>query len=120
MNPIIQGFSDGLPVADDARVNLAYYDSSSRGWVSVSGRARVTADRERIHEMYQSSWKLWLGDEGGVRDGGPDDPRIILLDVQIESAVFFEPASKPRQLFQLARAAITGERAELGTTHTRR
>lgn len=104
-------------LAEDARINLAYYDGGFRGWVSVSGIARVTADRERIHELYSATWKMWLGDEGGVRDGGPDDPRIILLDVEIDSAVYFEPNSKPKQLFELVRAAVSGEQAELGETH---
>lgn len=104
-------------IASDARVNLAYYDSGSRAWVSVSGLARVTADRKRIHDLYSPTWKIWLGDEGGVRDGGPDDPRIILLDVTIESAIYFEPNAKPRQIYELVKAAITGDRPELGETH---
>lgn len=105
-------------ISEDARVNLAYYDSGSRAWVSVSGAAWLNTDRQRIHDLYSEMWKVWLGDEGGLRDGGPDDPRIVLLVVAVDSAVYFEPASKPRQLFQIARAVVTGEEAELGETHT--
>ena len=104
-------------IADDSRVNLAYYDDGSKAWVSVAGSARLTADRQRIEELYEDTWKIWLGDEGGVRDGSASDPRIILLDVAVESAVYFEPHSKPRQVYGMVKGLVTGERADLGETH---
>ena len=37
----------------DPQVNLGYYKDSSREYVSVSGRARVTQDKALIHELYK-------------------------------------------------------------------
>ncbi len=59
-----------------ATLNLAYYKDRMREWVSVSGTATSSQDRRAIRELYRKDWKAWFGDEGGERDGGPDDPRL--------------------------------------------
>ena len=98
----------------DPNVSLGYYDSGSREWVSVSGTASITQDRARIHELYAPDWKLWFSDEGGERDGGPDDPRLALILVDTRSVVYMKANSKPRVLFEIARAFATGQAPELG------
>jgi general stress protein 26 len=72
----------------DPNINLAYYKERTREWVSVSGVARVVRDRSKIRELYEPTWKVWFPDEGGVRDGGPEDPRIVLIAVEARSAHF--------------------------------
>ncbi len=100
---------------DEPQVNLAYYNQSSREYVSVSGRARVTQDKAMIHELYQPDWRAWLGDEGGARDGGPDDPRIALIEVEAESAYYLK-STQPRliALFSVAKAIATGNPPKAG------
>jgi general stress protein 26 len=102
-------------VEDEPQVNLGYYKDRTREYVSVSGRARVVRDRARIHELYQPDWKAWLGDEGGERDGGPDDPRIGLIEVVADSAYYLK-SNKPQllQLFSVAKAITTGEPPNAG------
>lgn len=99
----------------DSNVNLAYCKSSGREFVSVSGHARITQDRELIRQLYRPDWKAWLEDEGGERDGGPDDPRIVLIEVQAESASYLK-VDEPRVVtwFKLARAMVTGDRPNIG------
>src|SRR4051812_9906573 len=72
----------------EPQVNVAYYNSGTREWVSVSGRVKISTDRNRIRALYKPDWKIWFADEGGERDGGPDDPRLALLFVTVESAVY--------------------------------
>lgn len=99
----------------DPHVNLGYFDTGSREWVSVSGIARISTDRERIRALYSPDWRIWFGREDDVRDGGPDDPRLALILVEADSVVYLkQEKSKPVILFEVARAAITGARAELG------
>lgn len=45
----------------------------------------------------------------------PDDPRLVLIGVDIEAASFLE-ASKPQPvvLYEVAKSLLTGDRAELG------
>jgi general stress protein 26 len=99
----------------DPNVCLGYYDDGSKEWVSVSGTARVSQDRKRIRELYAPDWKAWFGDEGGARDGGPDDPRLALIVVDAHTVTYMKSKhSKPRVLFELAKGMVTGETAELG------
>lgn len=73
-------------ISFDPNVNLAYYKDRARQWVSVAGLARVIRDRARIRELYEPSWKAWFPDEGEPRNGGPDDPRMVLVAVEARSA----------------------------------
>jgi len=96
---------------EEPHVNLAYYKDRTREWVSVSGRAILSRDRDLIDSLYQADWKAWLGDEGdGVRDGGPHDPRIGLILVEAESVVYSKSdRPMPLVLFQVVKSMITGE-----------
>ncbi len=101
----------------DAHVNLAYYRDRTKEWVSVSGTAAVSQDRLAIAELYQPDWKAWFGDEGDVRDGGPDDPRIALILVDVDSVTYLKQ-DKPRPLilFEVLKGMVTGTRPNLGET----
>jgi len=102
----------------DPHVNLAYYKPNSYEWVSVSGVARLIRDRAKIAELYEPDWKGWFGSEGGERDGTANDPRIVLIAVDVHAAVFLEvDKPKPVVLFELMKGWLTGERAEPGQTH---
>ncbi|HEY8310296.1 MAG TPA: pyridoxamine 5'-phosphate oxidase family protein [Gemmatimonadaceae bacterium] len=96
-------------------VNLAYYNNKSREWVSVSGTARIVTDRDLIRTLYKPDWKAWFGDEGGVRNGGPNDPRLVLIEVEAHEATYLK-SNEPRavQLFKVAKALITGDTPKIG------
>jgi general stress protein 26 len=97
-------------IALDPNVNLSFYRDRTREWVSVSGSAIISRDRNLIRGLYQADWKAWLGDEGGERDGGPDDPRIALILVSADSVTYSKKdRPTPMVLFSLAKAMITGE-----------
>ena len=97
-------------LANDPHVNLAFYKDRTREWVSVSGTAVVSRDKRLIHEMYKPDWRAWLGDQGGERDGGPDDPRIALVLVEAQSVIYSkQDRPTPVVLFEIARAMVTGD-----------
>ena len=107
-----------LDLARDPQVNLAYYRNRTREWVSVSGVAKISTDRSKVRELYRPDWKAWFGDEGGVHDGTAEDPRMVLIGVTVESALFMEVTKpKPVILFELIRGVLTGKAPRLGTTH---
>ncbi|MBA3443793.1 MAG: pyridoxamine 5'-phosphate oxidase family protein [Gemmatimonadales bacterium] len=96
-------------------VNLSYYRDRTREWVSVSGTATISQDRRAIHELYQPDWKAWFGDEGGERDGGPDDPRLALISVEVHSVSYLKvDKPKPLVLFEVAKAMVTGTPPNIG------
>lgn len=86
----------------DPRVNVSYAGKGS--WVSISGRATVVDDRQRLREYWSSFTDLFL-------DGGPDDPNVILLLVTAESAEYWggEPGGRAGQLVRIVKSAVTGQ-----------
>jgi len=98
-------------LARDPHVNVSYYKDRTREWVSVSGRAVLSRDRDLIDSLYQPDWKIWLGDQGdGKRTGGPHDPRIALVLVEAEHVVYTKKdRATPIVLFQMIKARVTGE-----------
>jgi general stress protein 26 len=98
-------------IARDPHVNVSYYKDRTREWVSVSGRAILSRDRDLIDALYEPDWKIWLGDEkDGKRDGGAHDPRIGLILVEAD-LVHYSKKDRPTPmvLFAMAKARLTGE-----------
>ena len=95
-------------LALDPHVNCAYYNNKTHEWVSVSGVAHISRNRNRIRQLYKEDWKTWLGDQGGDRDGGPNDPRIALIMVEADTAIYMK-VNKPRPivLFEMLKAKVT-------------
>jgi general stress protein 26 len=105
-------------IGGDPHVNLAYYKDRTREWVSVSGMATMTRDRGKIHELYASDWKMWFPDEGDPRHGTKDDPRMVLIGVDVHAAVFLEmDKPQPVVLFELVKSWLTGAEPDLGEMH---
>jgi len=111
---------DASKLADlehDSHVNLSYYKDRTREWVSVSGIAKISTNRRKIQELYRPDWKIWFGDQGGEKDGTADDPRMVLIGVDIEAATFMEVTKpQPVVLFELVKGLVTGKAPELGET----
>ena len=106
-------------LAADPHINLSYYKDRTREWVSVSGIASVTRDRAKIHELYQPDWRAWFADEGDPRHGTKDDPRMVLIGVDVHAAVFLE-VNKPQPLvlFEVVKGWVTGSTPDVGEVYT--
>jgi general stress protein 26 len=64
--------------------NVSFINSSNQDWVSVTGEC-VTSDNNdpRIKEIWSKGTKAWFGDLGdGVHTGGPEDPRMKLIEIR--------------------------------------
>jgi general stress protein 26 len=116
-----QGAAKLAEIARDPHVNLSYYRDRTREWVSVSGIAEASRNRKKIRELYRPDWRAWFGDEGRAKDGGPDDPRMVLIKVRAKEALFLN-VSKPQPvvLFELLKGMVTGKRPRLGKTRRAR
>ena len=113
-----EGSSKLRDIERDPHVNLAYYNAGTYEWVSASGVATVSRDRNKIRELYEPDWTAWFGQEGDPRYGTAEDPRIVLIGIDVHAAVFLEVNKpKPVVLFELAKGWLTGERVEAGETH---
>jgi general stress protein 26 len=106
-------------IRSDPNVNVAFYREKTREWVSVSGTARVTDDRETVRRIYKKDWKAWFPDEGPPCDGSPEDPRMCLIGVEAHTVVFMTSDKPgPLALFEIARAMATGTAPKWGDVHT--
>jgi len=93
--------------ADD-RVNAAYSKPDDNVYVSVSGRASIVKDRQKIEELWNPILKAWFPD-------GLDDPTLCLLKVSVEEAEYWDsPNSKIVQLVGFVKALVTGQQADGG------
>ena len=100
----------------DPHVSLGYYNDGNKQWVSVSGTATITQDRQKIRELYQADWKAWFSDEGGNKDGGPDDPRLALILVDAQTVTYMKAKhTRPVTLFKIAAGVVTGNPARCRT-----
>lgn len=102
----------------DPHVNLAYYKDRTREWVSVSGIAAISRDRNKIRELYAADWKIWFPEEGDPRHGTAEDPRMVLVGVDVHAAVFLE-VNKPQPvvLYEVVKGWLTGTDPKIGEMH---
>src|SRR4029079_3017037 len=99
----------------DPHVNLAYYKDRTREWISVSGLATLTRDRDKIRELYADDWKMWFSDDGDPRHGTPDEPRLVLIGVALHAAPLRDIGKpQPVVLFELVKGFLTHETPDLG------
>lgn len=106
-------------IQSDPHVNLSFYKDRTREWISVSGIARITNERDKIRELYAADWKAWFPDEGDPRHGTPDDPRMMLIGVDVHAAVFFEVTKpQPVVLYEVAKGWLTGSMPDVGEVHS--
>jgi len=105
-------------LAHDPHVNLSYYRDGNREWISVSGIASISRDREKIRELYAPDWNIFFPEGDDPRYGTPDDPRFVLIGVTVHAAEFLE-INKPRPvlLFELVKGWVTGTEPDLGEMH---
>ena len=96
----------GEPVADigvDATVNVTYADPGEDSYVSVSGTAVVVEDMAKKQQLWSKLTEAWF-------PGGPADPDLALVCVKISHASYWDvEESKVVQLYEMAKAAITGK-----------
>jgi general stress protein 26 len=100
----------------EPQVNLAYFNQKSREYVSISGTARISNDRAKVAELSRPDWKAWF--EGTSQETGtPDDPRIVLIAVDVESAVYLK-VDKPRPVvfYEVVKGMLTVSAPDLGET----
>lgn len=96
-----------LEVEDNRAVNVAYSQPGSQKYASLSGNATVTQNRDQLEAHWTPALKVWFPE-------GLEDPKLALIRVDVSKAEFWDSPSKPVLLLAMAKAAITGTRAEVG------
>ena len=102
----------GKPAGDlgnETEVNVSYADPDKDRYVSVSGRARIVYNPAKTQALWTKMAEAWF-------PGGPNDPDLALVEVQITHAHYWDvKENKLVQLYAMAKAALTGKPpADLG------
>lgn len=91
-------------IQNDQCVNLSYSEPSAQKYVSVSGRAQIVKDREKMEAMWNPFYRAWFPQ-------GLDDPELALLRVSVERAELWDaPPSMVVHVIGAAKAVITGDK----------
>ena len=95
-------------VEHDRHVNVSFSDPHKQQYVSISGRATLVRDRNKIQELWKPELKAWFPQ-------GVDEPDIALLKVNVDSAEYWDaPSSFVAHTIALVKAITTGEKANPG------
>jgi general stress protein 26 len=87
-------------------VCLALADNKDQKYVSITGRAEIIDDQERIKKFWSIFDRAFWPDKS--------DPRIRILRVAPESAEFWEGAGAVVTAVKLVVATLSGERMNVG------
>jgi general stress protein 26 len=97
-------------VAAHPQVNVTVGSGST--WGSLTGRASVVDDAGRKRELWNTGVAAWLPQ-------GPDDPSVVLLRVEGESAEYWDtPGGRVATALSFAKAKLTGQRYDGGENET--
>lgn len=96
-----------LEVRRNRQVNLNFADGAQNLYVSVSGRASIVNDREKIAQLFTPIMKQWFPE-------GADDQSLRLFVVDPQSAEYWDGPSGMSFVLAVTRSFITGEQADLG------
>lgn len=95
-------------IADDAHVTVVFSEPRDSKYISMKGRARVSQDRAKIHELWNPMMNAWFPE-------GKDDPSIAALEVKIAEAQYWEASSSKIVVgVKYLAAAITGGKVDVG------
>ncbi len=87
-------------------VSLGFADNGGHKYVTITGEAAVSNDREKIAELWTDFDKAWWDSE--------NDPAIRLLTVTPEDAELWDSPNKLVATAKMLSAAVTGAKPRYG------
>lgn len=96
--------------ADDLSANpeVAVLMTDGGTYISISGRARLESDRQKIEQLWSEPWRIWFPE-------GKSDPHLALINVSASEGEYWSNAGTNRikYLFATAKAYATGQRPDV-------
>jgi len=99
-------------IRNDDQVLVSYARTSAFEYVSISGRARIVEDRQKIKELWSEDLHVWF-------PKGPDDPELALIAIEAETAKYWtDAASVLTYAWAYVKARTTGQSPSAGDIAT--
>jgi general stress protein 26 len=93
-------------VATSPQVNVGV--GSGGSWVSLTGHAAVVDDVAKKRDLWNGGAEAWLPQ-------GPEDPSVVLVKVDADSAEYWDaPGGRLATAFSFVKAKATGQRIDAG------
>lgn len=86
-------------------VNVSY--SGSSAWLSLAGTATVVDDQRKKKDLWNTFVEAWF-------PGGVDDPAVVVVKVEGESAHYWESPGRVAMMASMLKARVTGDTPEAG------
>ncbi|MFD2191458.1 pyridoxamine 5'-phosphate oxidase family protein [Pistricoccus aurantiacus] len=97
-----------IEAKQDSQVCLSFSDQEDGIYVSLSGTANLSDDRELIDKYWNPFVGAWF-------PNGRDDPDVALLEIKIRQGEHWKAKeSKTFQLYEIAKANMTEKTPDLG------
>ena|SRR5437868_12656680 len=97
-------------IQQDSHVTLVYADPKNENYVTAKGKATLSRDREKIHELWNPMYKAWFPE-------GEGDPQISVVRVDVMEAQYWEASSSKLVVgMKYLAAAMTGGKVDVGGT----
>jgi general stress protein 26 len=95
-------------IQNSPKVNVSFADPENQHYVSITGAAQLTRDREKIDELWRPEFKMWFPE-------GKEDPDVALLRITLEKAEYWDsPSSTVAYALSFVSAIVTGKQPESG------
>lgn len=96
-------------ISSNPQVNLGYSNISNNDYVSINGVAENVIDEVILDEIWSPAYEAFF-------EHGKSDPDIQLIRVVCNGAQYWKGSGTLVTLYKLAKASVTGETEDLGTS----
>ncbi len=87
-------------IRKNPEVNLAYVTQDDKNYLSITGKAELVEDREKLEELWSTVYNAYF-------EHGIEDPKIQLIKVVPHGAEYWANGNSFANVFKITAAAVT-------------
>ncbi len=92
-------------IKDDPELNLAYTSQDDKDYLSITGKAELVDDREKLEELWTAIYNAYF-------EQGIDDPNVQVIKVVPHGVEYWANGNAITNVFKLTAAAVTNTAIE--------
>lgn len=87
-------------IKNNPEVNLAYVSQDDKNYLSITGRAELVEDKEKLDELWSMTYNAYF-------EHGKEDPKVQLIKVVPHGAEYWANGNAIASAFKMTAAAVT-------------
>lgn len=101
-----------IEIATDSDVNISFACPKLHKYVSISGKAFISRNQDKIDEMWSDKMALWF-------DCKKSDPNVAAIRITPSAAEYWDGESNSiARVWEITKSKITGDKPDLGENET--